>query len=607
MAVPLNKRPPAVRKLTKEQILNVRKNADALLKKMESEEKDAFKKVALSYANHQSLLERIAGKLETDSSQERLYVAIKGLQEDLKSVYSSSRSDYAQLGGSLQELGKIFSGKRDFNDSSLLGALSKIEKQITNLANKKVEAPTVQDRSEDVIKAIVSLGNKISDLKVEFPKVVDVGNFPPQMVPQPVTKVAIRGGGTTDLEATVRELTNANALNVAVVDANGDQITNFGGGGGGGGTQYNVGTVAGATDTGTLALLVRDDTLGTLSDADGDYVQGRTNSRGALWVQHDGAISAAQSGTWVLGSNSGVDIGDVTINNASGASAVNIQDGGNTITVDGTITANAGTNLNTSALLTTAAHDAAFGTAGSADTQVRSIQGISGMTPVQIGDNSASISVDWNGTQPVTGSGTATGALRVELPTNGTGVIATVGTVTTLTGTTTLTPGTGATNLGKAEDGAHTSGDVGVMDLAVRNDTMADFTGADNDYTPKAVTLKGQQLTANAPRARKVFQVTTITASTSETTVLTAAASTFHDVYGVIVTNTSATATEVAFKDDTAGTTRFTISAPANDTRGFMLPIDAAHNASATNDNWTATCADSVSSILITVFAVKNL
>lgn len=42
----------------------------------------------------------------------------------------------------------------------------------------------------------------------------------------------------------------------------------------------------------------------------------------------------------------GTDIGDVTINNASGGSAVNIQDGGNTITVDGTVTANlaAGTN-----------------------------------------------------------------------------------------------------------------------------------------------------------------------------------------------------------------------------------------------------------------------
>jgi len=53
---------------------------------------------------------------------------------------------------------------------------------------------------------------------------------------------------------------------------------------------------------------------------------------------------------------SGTDIGDVTINNAAGASAVNIQDGGNSITIDGSVTvtgsvtANAGTSLNTSAL-----------------------------------------------------------------------------------------------------------------------------------------------------------------------------------------------------------------------------------------------------------------
>ena len=39
----------------------------------------------------------------------------------------------------------------------------------------------------------------------------------------------------------------------------------------------------------------------------------------------------------------GTDIGDVTINNANGINAVNIQDGGNSITIDGTITANLGT------------------------------------------------------------------------------------------------------------------------------------------------------------------------------------------------------------------------------------------------------------------------
>lgn len=41
--------------------------------------------------------------------------------------------------------------------------------------------------------------------------------------------------------------------------------------------------------------------------------------------------------TSALQTQPGVDIGDVTVNNAAGASAVNIQDGGNSITVDGTV------------------------------------------------------------------------------------------------------------------------------------------------------------------------------------------------------------------------------------------------------------------------------
>jgi hypothetical protein len=72
-----------------------------------------------------------------------------------------------------------------------------------------------------------------------------------------------------------------------------------------------------------------------------------TDNGGSLTVDNAGtfAVQAAQSGTWTLGSNSGVDIGDVTINNTGGASAVNIQDGGNTITVDGTVTVTDGLNV----------------------------------------------------------------------------------------------------------------------------------------------------------------------------------------------------------------------------------------------------------------------
>lgn len=49
-------------------------------------------------------------------------------------------------------------------------------------------------------------------------------------------------------------------------------------------------------------------------------------------VAYDARLVTAQA-------NSGVDIGDVTINNSTGAAAVNIQDGGNSITVDGSVTA----------------------------------------------------------------------------------------------------------------------------------------------------------------------------------------------------------------------------------------------------------------------------
>ena len=53
---------------------------------------------------------------------------------------------------------------------------------------------------------------------------------------------------------------------------------------GGGSIQYAVDAVAGGTDVGNLALVVRDDALGTLTPADGDYTQLRVGSTGALWV-----------------------------------------------------------------------------------------------------------------------------------------------------------------------------------------------------------------------------------------------------------------------------------------------------------------------------------
>lgn len=56
---------------------------------------------------------------------------------------------------------------------------------------------------------------------------------------------------------------------------------------------------------------------------------------------------------------------------------------------------------------------------------------------------------------------------------------------------TSVTPGTAASNLGKAEDAAHSTGDVGVMSLTVRNDTLAALAGTDGDYAPLQVNASG--------------------------------------------------------------------------------------------------------------------
>lgn len=173
--------------------------------------------------------------------------------------------------------------------------------------------------------------------------------------------------------ATVRDVTGAKALDVSIVDGLGAQITSFGGG-----TQYAEDAALGANPTGTLGMARRDDALSTLTPVEDDAISLRVNSRGALWS--------------ILDANSGVDVGDVTINNASGASAVNIQDGGNVITVD--------------------------------------------MTAV--------------------------------------------------------VPGTAATNLGKAEDAAHTTGDVGVMALSVRSSTATALSGTNLDYQPLITDASGK-------------------------------------------------------------------------------------------------------------------
>lgn len=470
---------------------------------------------------------------------------------------------------------------------------------------------------------------------------------------------ALLDGVSSSIKATVLDLTSSNPLTVGIVDSNGDQITSFGGG-----TQYTEGATD-ATITGTAVLMeVAADTLqpvqGTV--ADGLLVNLGANND----VTVTGTVAVTQSGTWdevgINDSGNSITVDYATTGSGTATGALRVElptNGTGVIATVGAVTAitnalPAGTNnigdvdvLSLPALaagtnnigdvdvLTVptdpfgANADAASAT-GSISAKLRFIAatGIpitgtvtvgahavtasgaaahdaaaSGLGPVLVGGYAnaaapADVSTDvdsvraWylrNGAQATVL--TAAGALIGGDATNGLDVD-----VTRVTGTVTV-----------GGDVAHDGVDSGSpIKCGGQARTTNPTAVADADRANFITDKLGKQIVVGAIRDLKGHQITTITSSTTETTIITAAASTFHDLYGIIATNTSATSTEIHVKDATAGTTRFTLSVPTLDSRGFMLPVDSGLVQASVNNNWTATCADSVASVIITALYVKN-
>ena len=212
-----------------------------------------------------------------------------------------------------------------------------------------------------------------------------------------------------------------------------------------------------------------------------------SDNSGSLTVDNAGtfAVQAAQSGTWTVQPGN---TANTTAWKVDG-SAVTQPVSGTGLGVVGAAAADAPVSGNP--VLLAGYGSTATPTAMSADGDTTRVwTTLNGA--VNVADAGGSLTVDY----ATTGSGTATGALRVELPTNGTGVVGlnagsnTVGNIGTVT--TSVTPGTSAAHLGKAEDAAHASGDTGVMALSVRQNTAAATSGTDGDYQPLITDTNGR-------------------------------------------------------------------------------------------------------------------
>ncbi len=217
-------------------------------------------------------------------------------------------------------------------------------------------------------------------------------------------------------------------------------------------------------DTGVMTLAVRNDTPGALAGTDLDYAPLQVNAAGALRVDASAVAVPVTDNGATLSVDDGA--GSLTVDGT-----VTIQDGGNTITVDGTVTANL-----------------AAGTNNIGDVDVLSIIPGTGATNQGKAEDAAHTSGD-TGVMSLAVRNDAGTALAgtdldyIPITTNSAGHVWVTQSA--------VTPGTAATNLGKAEDAAHTSGDVGVMALAVRQDTQAALAGTTADYIPLTTDVNG--------------------------------------------------------------------------------------------------------------------
>lgn len=167
-----------------------------------------------------------------------------------------------------------------------------------------------------------------------------------------------------------------------------------------------------------------------------------------------------------------------------------------------------------------------------------------------------------------------------------------------------VVPGVAATNLGKAEDAAAASADTGIFNLGVRNETLTAPTNTDGDYSQFSVDNSGRTLIVEAPTAAMSRGTATITASTSDTSIVAASGSASLKTYirSCQIANTGGSTTLVTFKDGSGGSTLGFTIAPTLGGSNINFPIPLVTTA---NTAFYAAGATSTSSLYISCQGYK--
>lgn len=314
---------------------------------------------------------------------------------------------------------------------------------VTSMTALKVDGSAVTQPVSGTVTANLAAGtNNIGDVDVLSIAAGDnnIGNVDIVTVPAPLSTT---GGGTE--AAALRVTLASDSTGLVSVDDNGGSLTVDGTVAA---TQSGTWTVdLGATDNAVLDAIAAS-LAGTLTVTGGgggvEYTEGDTD--------------ASITGSAIMWE----DTGD-TLRAVSAAKPLPVGDGGGSLTVDAAslpLPTGASTAANQTTMI---GHlDGVEGLLTTIDADTGTLAGAVSGTEMQV-DVVASLPAGTNAIGKLAAnSGVDIGDVDV----------------------TSVIPGTGATNLGKAEDAAHSSGDTGVMALAVRKDTATQLAGTDGDYSP---------------------------------------------------------------------------------------------------------------------------
>ena len=255
----------------------------------------------------------------------------------------------------------------------------------------------------DVVAALPAGTNAIGKLAANSG--VDIGDVD-------VTSV-IAGTGATNLGKAVDAVAGATDTGVALLVVRDDSLTTLTPidgdythlrvsstgalhvTGGGGGTEYTADADAPDTPTGATFVMERDDALSAVTPIEGDWIHPRGSANGALWVAVDGSVAVTNAGLTELAAAIDTEL-QVDVVGALPAGTNNIGDVDVLSVVPGTGATNLGKAIDTAT--------------GATDTGVLSLatrdDALSALTPVE-GDN-IQLRVDANGALWVIPSGTVT-------------------------------------------------------------------------------------------------------------------------------------------------------------------------------------------------------